>query len=197
MANNLAFKSKYYLCKIHFNKLRGTFKYLVILFCLLSFGFQQPSNFDANSKIKGVFLYNFTKYFEWSDDKKAGNFVIYIVGKNDNLVNELKNLAAKKKVGNQDIEIKNTPNFDGSTSSHIIYFTPDNAIKVVGEAASKIKNKSTLLVSERPGACKSGGSINFIYIENKLKFEYNKHAAVKAGLKTNDDFKSLAATNCD
>jgi len=31
----------------------------------------------------------------------------------------------------------------------------------------------------------------------KLKFEYNKSAAVKAGLKTNEDFKALAAVNID
>ncbi len=196
MANNLAFESKYYLCKIHF-KLKGTFKYLALFFCLLSLRFQQPSNFDTNAKIKAVFLYNYTRYFEWPEDKKVGNFVIYVIGKNDNLISELKNLAGKKKVGNQDIEIKNTPTFDASISSHIIYFTPDNSTKLFSEAASKNKNKGALIVSESPGACKSGGSINFIYIENKLKFEYNKQAAVKAGLKTNEDFKALAAANCD
>lgn len=119
-----------------------------------------------------------------------------MVGKNENLVTELKNLATKKKVGNQDIEIKNSPSFDPSVPSHIIYFTPD-IIKPVSEAASKNKNKGALVVAETPGACKSGASINFIVADNKLKFEYNKNTAVKAGLKTNEDFKALAAVNID
>jgi hypothetical protein len=150
----------------------------------------------VNSKIKAVFLYNFTRYFEWPDSKKENNFIIYVVGKNENLITELKNLAKSKKVGNQDIEIKNSASFDPTVYSHIIYFTPD-ILKPVSDAASKNKNKGALVVAETPGACKSGASINFIYNENKLKFEYSKNTAVKAGLKTNDDFKALAAINID
>jgi len=150
----------------------------------------------VNSKIKAVFLYNFTRYFEWPEKKKVDNFVIYVVGKNENLINELKNLAKSKKVGNQDIQIHNALTYDPSVASHIIYFLPES-LKPVSEAASKNKNKGALVVAESPGACRSGASINFIVIENKLKFEYSKNTAVKAGLKTNDDFKALAAINID
>lgn len=168
----------------------------MVVFCLISFKFQQPSSFDANSKIKAVFLYNFTRYFEWPEKKKIDNFIVYVVGKNENLITELKSLATKKKVGNQEIEIKNSLTYDASITAHIIYFTPD-VIKPVSDAAAKNKNKGTLVVAEAPGAGRSGASINFIVQENKLKFEYNKNAAIKAGLKTNEDFKALAAVNID
>lgn len=119
-----------------------------------------------------------------------------MVGKNDNLISELKTLAGKKKVGNQDIEIKTSMSYDPGIVSHIIYFSPD-ILKPVGEAASKNKSKGALIVAETPGACGSGASINFTVIENKLKFEYSKNTAVKAGLKTNEDFKALATRNID
>ncbi len=161
------------------------------MFCLISLRFQQPNNYDTNSKIKAVFLYNFTRYFEWSDNKKVGNFIIYVVGKNENLITELKTLASKKKVGNQDIEIKNSFNFDPSISAQIIYLLSDVS-KSIPEVTSKSRGKGTLIVAENHNACKTGSSINFVVIENKLRFEYNKSNAVKAGLKTNDDFKALA-----
>jgi hypothetical protein len=122
--------------------------------------------------------------------------VIYVVGKNEGLITELTSLASKKKVANQDIEIKNSSNYDPGVTAHIIYFTPD-IIKPVSDAAGKNKNKGTLIVAEAPGACRSGAAINFIILENKLKFEYNKNSAVKAGLKTNEDFKAMAAVNID
>jgi len=187
----LLFKSKCYICRLRFFKLTKGYKYLLLFFCLISLRFQQPSNFDTNAKIKAVFLYNFTRYFEWPDKKKEGNFIIYIVGKNDNLMTELKALASKKKVGNQDIEIKNSSVFDPAIASQIIYLLPDVS-KSVSEAASKNKKLGTLIVSENAGACKTGSSINFLAIENKLKFEYSRNNAIKAGLKTNDEFKSLA-----
>lgn len=120
-----------------------------------------------------------------------GNFIIYVIGKNDGLIAELKTLASKKKVGNQDIEIKNTHHFDAAITANIIYLLPD-ASKLVSEASSKSKSNSTLVVAESPNACKTGSCINFVIIDNKLKFEYSKNNAVKSGLKTNDDFKVLA-----
>jgi len=158
---------------------------------LISVRFQQPSNYDTNAKFKAVFLYNFTRYFEWSEKKKVGNFVIYVVGKNENLITELKTLASKKKVGNQDIEVKNSFVFDASVSAQIIYLLPDVS-KSIADVTAKSKAKSTLVVAESPNACKTGSSINFVVVDNKLKFEYNKSNAVKAGLKTNDDIKALA-----
>jgi len=187
----LSFKIKYYLCRITFTNLRSSFKYLVFFFCLISLRFQQPSTYDVNTKFKAVFLYNFTRYFEWPETKKTGDFIIYVVGKNDNLISELKSLAATKKVGNQDIEIKNTPSFDPSINSHIVYLTPE-ASRNITDVMTKNKNKGTLMVAEGANACKAGACINFVAVENKLKFEYSKNNAVKAGLKTNDDFKALA-----
>jgi hypothetical protein len=141
-------------------------------------------------------MYSFTRFFEWPENKKVGEFVIYVVGKNDNLIGELKTLAGKKKVGNQDIEIKNTPVFDPTINAQMVYLTPEIS-RNAGDVISKNKNKGTLIISDGTGGCKQGASINFIAIENKLKFEYSKNNAVKSGLKTNDDFKALAAINID
>ncbi len=187
----MPFKSKCYICKLGFFKLFKGYKYLLLFFCLISFRFQQPSTFDTNAKIKAVFLYNFTKYFEWPDNKKTGNFIIYVVGKNENVLSELKALASKKKVGNQDIEIKTSLAFDPAITASIIYLLPDVS-KSITEVSSKNKKQGTLVVSENTGGCKSGATLNFLIVENKLKFEYSKNNAVKAGLKVNDEFKSLA-----
>ncbi len=102
--------------------------------------------------MKAVFLYNFTRYFEWPENKKLNNFVIYVVGKNESLMSELKNLAAKKKVGNQEIEIKNSPQFNSEIISNIIYFSP-NIINPIGDAASKNKKQGALIVGETPESC--------------------------------------------
>lgn len=159
----------------------------------IAFGFQQPnpSGYDTNAKIKAVFIYNFTKYFEWPNNKKTGNFIIYIVGKNDNLIKELEKLAERKKVGSQDIKIKNSILFEKEMNANMVYLLPE-ASKSISDVSGKSKNKGVLLISEESGGAKSGSSINFIIADSKQKFEYSKNNAIKAGLKTNDDFKSLA-----
>jgi hypothetical protein len=165
-------------------------KYLITLIVVVSgFGFKQ--NYDTNAKIKAVFIYNFTRYFEWPDAKKSGNFQIQVVGTNTNLVKELNDLAGKKMVGNQKIEVVNTPAYDGKTKPHMLFLLPD-ASKALSDAASKLKGKGTLVITEKEGAAKTGAVINFVIIDNKQKFEFSKNSAVKAGLKTSEDFKALA-----
>lgn len=190
----LNFKSNTIFVRL-LTKLKSLNKYLLLLLCLTSLRFQQPTSFDAVSKNKAIFLYGFTKYFEWPEDKKTNNFIIYVVGKNDNLVSELKKLASLKKVGEQEIEIKNTALIDNNFNAHITYFTPDPDMKPVTDMAAKSKGKGNLVIAETVGACKSGASINFLYIESKLKFEYKEGSAQKAGLKTKEEFKKLAVEN--
>lgn len=154
-----------------------------------TFGFNQ--NIDTNAKIKAVFLYNFTRYFEWPDAKKTGNFIIHVVGKNDALVKELNKMAESKMVGNQKMEIVYSAAFDGKTKPHMLFLLPDVS-KMIPDITSKLKGKGSLVIAEKDGAAKSGAAINFVIIENKQKFEYSKNSAVKAGLKTSEDFKALA-----
>lgn len=154
-----------------------------------SFGFKQ--NIDTNAKIKAVFLYNFTRYFEWPGAKKSGNFVIHVVGKNDALVKELNKMAETKMVGNQKMEIVYTATYASKAIPHMLFLLPDVS-KALPDITAKLKGKGTLIISEKEGAAKTGAAINFVIIENKQKFEYSKNSAVKAGLKTSEDFKALA-----
>lgn len=165
-------------------------KYLVVFVVITSsFGFVQT--FDTNAKIKAVFLYNFTRYFEWPSAKKTGNFIIQVVGKNEALIKELTKMAESKTVGSQKMEIVNSPAFDPKAKPHMLFLLPDVS-KSLGDATSKLKGKGALIIAENAGAAKGGAAINFVIIENKQKFEYSKNSAVKAGLKTSEDFKALA-----
>ena len=165
-------------------------KYLVVFVVITSsFGFVQT--FDTNAKIKAVFLYNFTRYFEWPSAKKTGNFIIHVVGKNEALIKELTKMAESKTVGAQKMEIVNTPEFDGKSKPHMLFLLPDVS-KSLGDAAAKLKGKGSLIIAENVGAAKGGAAINFVIVESKQKFEYSKTSAVKAGLKTSEDFKALA-----
>ena len=60
------------------------------------------------------------------------------------------------------------------------------------DISAKYKGKGALIVTEKGGLAKSGSAINFVAIDSKLKFEYSKTNAVKAGLKTSEELKSLA-----
>ncbi len=162
------------------------------LLCILLFSsFKQ--NYDINAKIKAVYIYNLTRYFEWPESAKSGNFIIQIVGNANSLIKELnENVVAKKTIGGQKIELINSDKIDKNKIPHIIYITPENSSKIK-TFASELKNKGTLLITEQEGAAKTFAVINFVVIDNKQKFEYNKQNAIKYGLKASEDLKHLAS----
>ncbi len=170
------------------------------LFILVGFIFMSadivtyPSMFqreDTNAKIKAVFLYNFTRYFEWPNNK-SGNFIIAIVGENNNLIAELNKVAASKTIGNHKIEVRNVKDLKEIEQANILFLLPEKSA-LLNEAISKYKGKGTLLITEKPGLAKVGAAINFIVEENKQKFELNESSASKAGLKISTTLRTLAA----
>jgi len=174
--------------------LKKLIKYsLLLTLAFSSLGFQQQP-FDSNQLVarqKAVFLYNFTKYFEWPGKMKSGNFIINVIGSNSNINGELNKMASSKQVGSQKIEIKSTSTVDGTLQPHIIFLLNESS-DLLKDISSKFKGKGTLIVTEKGGLAKSGSAINFVAIDSKLKFEYSKANAVKAGLKTSEELKSLA-----
>ena len=168
-----------------------------------AFGAQGPQTQD---RMRAIFLYNFTRYFEWPDygdpyknpDYNPDSFTIYVVGNDSNLVHELKTFTDPKAVGSRKIVIINSPAYDSKLWDQVDTPTglkrPINppAIMYFGPGTAIVKNPGSLIVAETPGACARGASINFQVVDNKLGFEYSQSAAVAAGLETKTDFEALA-----
>jgi hypothetical protein len=145
---------------------------------------------ETAAKIKAIYIYNFTKYIEWPESYKQGNFVIGIIGNNNALVNELNKMATVKTVGNQHLEIKNI----SSTSDigcHIIYLLSDNSTQL-SEVIENNKNKSTLIITDKTGLASKGAGINFVVQENKQKIELNKSNIERYKLKVASSLVELA-----
>ena len=146
---------------------------------------------DTNAKIKAVFLYNFTKYIEWPKNYKEGRFVFSIWGNNPSLLIELTRMASVKTIGTQKIDIQNITSIENLDKCHVLYVLPENSSHF-NLALAKLKGKSTLIVTEKPGLAKMGAAINFVIVDNKQKFELNRANAEKHSLKISSSLSSLA-----
>jgi hypothetical protein len=152
--------------------------------------FAAPLTADTNTKIKAVFLYNFTKYVEWPQAYKSGNFVIGVVG-DESFSKELDLFFNPKSIGSQRFEIKSFNRASDISPCHMIYVSPQFSGNL-NDVLAKIKGKSTLVVTEKPGMARQGAARNFTVIENKQKFELNKANAEKYDLKVSSSLTNLA-----
>lgn len=128
-----------------------------------------PSIYEIQANI----IYHFTKYINWPESKKSGDFIIGVVGDTP-LYDELKDFVINKKVGNQKIVIKKIPYSTGSINCHILFISEEESSSLK-KIALRTAGTSVLLVSEENGLALKGACINFVIISDHLKLEINKN----------------------
>jgi len=165
---------------------------LIVVVVLLNVGMVKAQ--DANiEKYKSLFTLNFIRYVNWPEAAKQGDFVIGVV-KNASLANNLRKNSEGKKFGYQDIVVKEFKNIENVTDCQILYVSGTYYYqKNAPVFASKLKNKNSLIITESNGAIEKGSMINFVIVDNKLKFELSEQNAKKFGLGFSNSLTAMAS----
>jgi hypothetical protein len=150
---------------------------LAIMFILLLASAGTVSNyrqidFDTNAKMKAIYIYNFSKYIDWPEKYKDDKFVIGVLG-SSHVEEELKKLAATRKVYNQTLVIKHLESPSDIEDFEIVYVGRDKT-DYIPEVIQKTKKYNTLIITDKPGSIYEGAGISFVVKENKTKFELSK-----------------------
>lgn len=167
-------------------KTSSTPRKLIVAFMALLFAFQATA--QVNYKIHSLFMYKFTQYIEWPSN--SGDFVIGVVGSSP-IIAELEAIAATKKVDTRTIVVKKMSSSSDFSGCQMVFISEGQSSNLPTISA-KLQGKPVLLVTESPGAAKKGSGINFVIVDDKMKFELNKGAVEKQGLKVSGDLTKLA-----
>jgi YfiR/HmsC-like len=77
------------------------------------------------------------------------------------------------------------------TKCQMLFVNTDKS-DLLPKIIAKLKGKSTLVISEKEGAIKSGSIINFIIKDSKQKFELSVNNAEKSSLRVSKTLLPLA-----
>ena len=167
----------------------GTMKHiLVLIIAIVSINVCNAQD----AKFKAMFIYNFTKNIEWPVSDKTGDFIICVVNQNE-VLNSLKPFTNGKSVGTQPITTVGVKTVDEVSKCHILYFSfADSKGDKLASVIEKLSGTSTLIISDRPGSLKNGSCINFLIVDDKIKFELNKQALSDRKLQVNSYLESIA-----
>lgn len=143
-------------------------------------------------KIKAAFLYNFTKFVEWSQDRFADGgapIVIAILGENP-FGDELAASVRDRKVNGRCIVIRIIRSPEDAQQAHVVFVTDGEERRF--ETMLLGKTDGVLTVGESRRFAAIGGTITFVAVEDKVRFEINMAAADAAGLKISAQLQKLA-----
>lgn len=170
--------------------LRRLFLVLPLLLCSSA---QQPRDAekDTTSILQANYLYNIAKLVEWKDEgMRQGNFIIGVLG-GANLYQELIKQYSTRTIGKQPIEVRKLPRSADVERCHIL-FVGKSELALLPDIYKRNQGKPTMVVTEYAGALDDGAVVNFVKVDNLLKYELSMANAKAHGLVVGLTLKNLA-----
>lgn len=158
---------------------------IIVLLSAFSLKAQQGNVFAIHANI----MYHFTKYINWPDGKKSGDFVIGVIG-NSSLFDELVRITANKTAGGQPIVVRKMSSSAAAYECHILFIDAERSSSVK-RISALTRNTPVLLVSDFRGMAQQGSCINFIIVNERLKLEINKTNIEQRNLSIASELLSL------
>jgi hypothetical protein len=155
------------------------------LYASASVAVPQAQEVSQEYQIKAAYLYNFLKYVEWPKPVNR-TFMICVAGQNP-FGSVLDGLTNNERVRGNAVR---TELILGPETGCDVIFTPrtSNIPAYLQDAAGK----PILTVGETPRFIEQGGIVNFFLENGKVRFEINRNAAERAGLRISSRLLQLA-----
>ena len=163
---------------------------------LCAFGLSAAAQADADraleQRVKAAFLFRFTEFVIWPETAYArpdSRFVMVIAGP-DGIVENLRSITAGRSVGGRPIEVRRIGALDPIPPAQLVYLASGDAGRVREQVRGAPRH--ALVVTDAEGALDLGSVINFILVEERVRFDIALDAAEKRGLRLSSRLLSVA-----
>ncbi|ELR70911.1 hypothetical protein C900_03346 [Fulvivirga imtechensis AK7] len=167
------------------NPLSLVFFSLCLLMAFSSYGKERSAKED---RVKSLVIFSITKYVQWPDDDNE--IVIGILSDDQELLRTFNEIASQRSSARK-IVIKSFSSLENALKKSDLLFIPHEMSAAV-ENISEINTQNVLIVTEKEGLAKHGSAINFVTVDGKLRFEMNKKAVERSGLRVSSKLAEMA-----
>ncbi|HEX5125098.1 MAG TPA: YfiR family protein [Rhodocyclaceae bacterium] len=167
---------------------------LIVIFVSLvipQFGWAQEA--ASESQVKAAFLYKFTTYVDWPDsafERPDAPLTIGVMDADD-VEHELLGLVAGRRIKNRVLLVRHLDTGDALSSNQIL-FVGKASVNRLGSILSSVKSNPVLTVTEVEAIPTQGSVINFILIDDQVRFQISLVAAQQKNLKISSRLLSVA-----
>jgi hypothetical protein len=171
---------------------RNTVGLLGALWLLGALGWQaDAAETYSEDAVKAAFLYRFTGYVDWPPQALAAPQFTIAVLDADGVVTELQRSLQNRAVQNRPAQvraIRSIRELDGAQMLYVGASHKDELRHMVAEVAGR----PVLVVTNEDGGLEAGSSVNFLLVDQRVRFEISLDAAQSAGLKVASELLAVA-----
>jgi hypothetical protein len=165
---------------------------------LLAIGFAVPCAAQspgsaAEYQIKAAYLYKFLAYIEWPPqafEREHAPIAIGVLG-SELLAGELAQAVSGREVNGHDIVVRRLRAGDTAAGLHVLFIGRGDSARVA-QITAAVKGQPLLIVSESDDAFALGSAINFLVVDDKVRFDVALRPVEQAGLKVSSRLLAVA-----
>lgn len=162
--------------------------YAAVLAALLCGGFPAPSPaqtaaIEAEYQVKAAFLYKFLSFVAWPQPAlpAAGAPIVIGVLGAEPVAQELSRVVESRTVNGRAVSVHRFAAGDPVAGLHVLFVGRAQSPRLPS-IATGASGQALLIVSEAEGAMPAGSMINFVVVDDKVRFDVARHRAEQAGL---------------
>jgi YfiR/HmsC-like len=127
---------------------------------------------DAEYRVKAAFLYKFGSFVEWPEQAfphADTPLAIGVIGA-DALADELAKIVTGRSLNGRPITVRKLRRGDSVSGLHILFIGRSDESRVA-DILSAAKGQALLTVTESEDGLEHGSSINFVIVDDKVRFD--------------------------
>lgn len=142
--------------------------------------------------IKAAYLVRFAGYVRWPDASEVGHaFLIDVVGASD-IARELRRLLPGRLINNEPVEVREVTRVQETAGAQMLYVAAGHVDFLRAVILSDGGKRSLLIVSDDEQGLDLGSVLNFVTVDDRVRFEISLTAADRFLLKISADLLSVA-----
>lgn len=168
-------------------------KFFLLALALIILAPHWASAQTTQYRFMSAYIYQFAKNVEWPAVQTSQEITIGILG-DERLTKEWQTTLGNKQIGGRRFALRTLKATDDLTSYNILFIplTSGHDAAALQVILEMMQDSPTLLITEKDGLFHAHSIISFIEMDGILKFELNKAAAQRAGLKISDELLHAA-----
>ncbi len=146
----------------------------------------------AADEVKAAYLYRFIGFIEWPDDAFAGPGTPLVIGvaSADAVYAELSRALVGRNAKGRPVLARKVAAGDALEGVQMLYIGDPALARSAW--VQRLRDRHVLLVTDGPQGLDAGAALNFVLVEDRLRFEASLRAAERAGLKVSSRLLALA-----
>ncbi|PPC94079.1 MAG: hypothetical protein CTY33_05755 [Methylotenera sp.] len=175
--------------------LRALVLYLSVLSAviLVQPAFAEQPDAELERQVKSTYIFKFGNYIKWPDKAFSGPaspIVIGIIG-DDLVAEELNKIATRHTAANRPVIIKQVNEGNLNEGVHILYIAND-VKKYLTDYRNAHPHSPTLYISDTDDGIAMGSTINFVRVNDRLRFDVSLPATEQSNIKLDASLLTVA-----